>query len=255
MARNITDHCALGVWVHDTATAQNNLHRMADLGFDYVSLKISDGTTAYDPAALRQVACDIAAARLDLPLVAWSYCYPDNIQSQIDVIVKHLAVIGASDLILDAEAEWEGADPSLATLLAHGIAVATGHKVTLHLSSFYWPSAHPSFPYDAFIEHCATWMPQSYKESADADLATILARTTEGALSVGGASLDRATVPTVNRPEVLTAIGADYDAMSVWLWRADAGDTTDLDEGVWGHGAEWETAIAAWRSCAHAAGN
>ena len=228
----------IGLWAHFTPRVLGHLHEIRDLGFDYLVVKIADRTSAYHAGSLHQLTLD--AASIGFPLVAWAYVYPDNIDAQIAALQNNIPP-GVTDLILDAEVEWEHDLQAAATAeaLCHGFAEATNHQVAMHLSGFYASDFHPQFPYDAFLAHCASWMPQAY-QFAGTSVATVMDRVNNQAVPLAQKSLEQALVVTVNTPDMLTAAAGGFNALNVWLWD---GDGQDL--GVDGRQQLWSDTIAA----------
>src|SRR6185312_4472483 len=99
----------IGVWVHVTETMTGHIHDIQAAGFDYILLKIADGSAGantYHLAALQRIVHD--AATVNIPLVAWAYVTPTDIPGQVAAILKALPA-GVNDLVLDAEIEFEQA--------------------------------------------------------------------------------------------------------------------------------------------------
>lgn len=239
---------SLALWVSDTSTAIGNLHHLVDLGFTrlIVCLVKHDHvphTYPYQPDNLKRLLDD--AASIGLPVDGWIYGYPTGIEQQVSTIA---AVVNAhhqiQNLILDMEVEWERADPALAEQFCHSLAVATAHRVPLYLSSFDNPSSHP-LPYEAFLKHCAGFMPQSYQVDGT-PVRTVMSRTMKQSAPLAAGSLGKEFVPTVNSPAILAALAATPGpAIAVNVWCYDGGG---VDRGVRGHESEWGAAIAAYRA-------
>lgn len=234
----------VGLWTHFTPKAIGHLKEICDLGFDYLIVKVADGRSAYHPDAFHRLAAE--AASLGLPLAAWAYVYPDHCDEQVKILKESLPK-GVTELVLDAEVEWEQNIHAFQTAgdFCHAIAAATGHKVQLHLSSFYASDFHHLFPYESFLGHCASWMPQAY-QVAGTTVETVIQRVESQALPLAQISLDRSLIPTVNSPAMLRAASdAGFHSLSVWLWD---GDGQDL--GVKGRQQMWADAIAAAKAAA-----
>lgn len=241
----------IGLWLHVTAKALGRLHEIQNMGFDYVIVKISDGPRAYFPAARKKLCAD--AATIKLGVVAWAYVYPTNIAATITTIVANLPT-SCTDLVLDAELEWEqaGNAAALADQLCHGIAEATGHKVALHLSGLYAPDLHPKFPYAAFLAHCVSFMPQSYAEGST-PVSLVAQRTDDQAKPLAAKALGKCIIPTTNTPGMMTALTRrGYRSQNVWLWDgvwlpAGKSRPEGEDMGVMDYTADWTPALAAAR--------
>ncbi|BDI29379.1 hypothetical protein CCAX7_14300 [Capsulimonas corticalis] len=239
----------VGLWCHDPQTILGHLHDAAAIGADYVLFKISDGASSYHGVDNKTLVHD--AATIGLQLGAWAYVRPSNTPAQIQTIIVNIPA-GVTDLVLDAEVEWEAyakahgedATKALVDQLCHGIAEATGHRVTLHLSSFWSPQLHPAFPFAAFMGHCATWQPQAYLEPGTT-------RTPAGILS-GAVTQGRPLikllpgqrlVPTINNTAFLPFVKLlGFSNFSIYVW-----DPADGDAQVAVNKAAWTAAIASFR--------
>ena len=239
----------LGLWVEDTSTVDGHLHDVQNLGFQYLIVRIvyhpngaGGDTVAYQPDTLKSILAD--AATIDFPVYAWAYVYPQNIDGQVAAITAALPA-GCANLVLDAEIEWENVEGSadFADQLAHGIAEATNHQTALHLSSFYAPQLHPTLPWVNFLNHCESFMPQTYRYGATtAD--TVITRTLAQDPDLAKGSLGGLLVPTSNQPDILQEIcanAATFAGANVWLWDGSGGDP-----GVSGNGDAWSAAIQAF---------
>ncbi len=234
----------IGVWTHNAFRCYGHLHDLKNLGFDYIAVKITDGASAFSPVTCRGLC--LLAGRAALPVAAWSYVYPENILETIAAIKDNLPA-GCTDLILDCEAEWENKPAALAHELCHGIAEATGHTVSLYLSSFCNPTAHP-LPYEAFLSHCQGFMPQVYQEGTT-PLSAPVERLQNESTAMAKHALGGQLIPTINVPELVPRVRG-YQGFNVWL--ADgvqlepgqiraAGD----DMGVIGYQSAWMAALTA----------
>jgi len=238
----------IGLWVHETGSAEGNLHAIQSMGFDYLALKVADGPEPF-PAAdsdiLDRVAEDAGSIRL--PLVTWSYNYPDRISAQIEILRRRIPST-VQDHIIDAESEWENEGlADAAQALCHGLAEATGHRVALHLSSFYDPQLHALFPYAAFLSHCNSFMPQSYVEG-QTPASLVVQRTITSAKETADRA-GRSIVPTVNRPDLLAMFAtAGIRSANVWLWDGGGGDA-----GVSGQADSWLPAVRRFKEAGLAA--
>ncbi|MEO7716342.1 MAG: hypothetical protein ABIY70_09060 [Capsulimonas sp.] len=239
----------IGLWLHLTSRAIDHLHAIQDDGFDYVLVKIADGASAYHPDDARRLVKDAGAIKLGV--AAWCYVYPRNIVATIQAIVASIPP-GVTELVVDAEKEWEeycaanGAEAAkkLADQLMSGIAAATGHRVNLHLSSFWSPSIHSQIPYKAFASHCATWQPQAYyAPGSKRTPASILA----GSLSEGAvlsvSCMGRACVATINDTAFLPTLKArGIKGFSVYVWDPEGDAAVSINP------QKWKAAIAAFRA-------
>ena len=241
---------SIGCWIHDPNTAIGKLHELQAVGFDYALVKTSDGIHAYHPDETRQLAKD--AATIDLPLAAWHYARPSDVREQAATIAANLPD-GVTDLVLDAEVEWEDYAEAHGTTSANvtvnqlcgAIKAATNGKVTLHLSSFWSPRLHSSFPFAAFMSHCKSWQPQAYLEPGSTRTAAqiITATMLEGAKLINPKQ-GQSVVVTVNNTSELAILGShSANGWNAYVWDPD-GDAAVISNKV-----KWTDAIKSFRGC------
>jgi|SRR6185312_12086850 len=243
----------IGVWVHVTETMTGHIHDIQAAGFDYILLKIADGSAGantYHLAALQRIVHD--AATVNIPLVAWAYVTPTDIPGQVAAILKALPA-GVNDLVLDAEIEFEQAaapggslGPATTIMRIHQLcqALLAGRKgLRLHLSSFWSTKFHASLPFRTFAQHCATLQPQCYLETGSRSAHEIL----DGALTQWGALVTKgknAVLPTINNTQFVPILKAkQFTAFNVYCF-----DPKDGDAEVGAHLATWKAAIAQFRA-------
>jgi hypothetical protein len=224
------------LWLHEPTAAMGHLHDIAGIGFDAIAVKFLDGRSPFQPNATRALLAD--AASMGLPVIPWIYARPGE-PDAIAQAVENCLPKGCTDLIIDAEIEFEQcSDPSgEAEALVHAIAQATGHRVAIHLSSFWSPDLHPDFPFRAFLSHCAavggTWMPQSYFEGGSRTPQEIL----DSTLSEAGpvlASPAQQVVVTVNGTAFLPLLKAKGIAgYSVYCWDDDGDARVSASRIAW----------------------
>ena len=82
----------LGLWSRDTSALLGKLHAAQRLGFEYVVARVvyhpNGPAEAYQLDALKQLIAD--ASTITLPVYAWAYCYPRNVDQQIAAIAACL---------------------------------------------------------------------------------------------------------------------------------------------------------------------
>ncbi len=147
--------------------------RQAELG--HVIIKIADGDKIYpinDPdgsaEALTQAGIEaLRAAGVDV--WGWTFVYgsdPDPV-SQARRLVQRMHHFQLSNVVINAEKLggnlWT-ADNATRFMeeLIEGLDRAGIQQPTFALSSYRYPSYHPDFPFDEFMEHCQIAMPQVY---------------------------------------------------------------------------------------------
>lgn len=239
---------SLALWISDTSTAIGKLHDIKSMGFDRLIVRIVVHSpvpvaVAYQSANLKQLLAD--ALTVGLAVDAWFYGYPTGITQQVSTIASILnAHPEISNVVMDMEAEWEKAAPGLADQFAHSLAIATNHRVAMHLSSFDNPSSH-AVPYAAFLSHCEGFMPQSYQVDST-PVPLVMKRTFHESAPLAAGSLGKEFIPTVNTPAILAALAAapgTATAVNVWCF-----DGSGVDMGILGHEHEWAPSIAAYKA-------
>jgi hypothetical protein len=147
-----------------------------------------------------------------------------------------------TDLILDAEKEWEGSDPKIVKQLTDGLRAANPN-VAFHLSTFYAAEKHGTFPYAQFLAACESFMPQSYVVD-ETPVHVVFTRTIQVDPPLAKKSAGGLLIPTVNIPDILDPlIDTPIDGANVWVW-----DTNGGDEGVQGNEKSWSAVIAKFKS-------
>ena len=238
----------IGLWIHNPGSALGRLHEIQSYGFDYVIIKISDGIKAFHPLATENLMKD--ARSIGLGVVSWSYIYEwADPHAQTEAIVENL--IGCDNLVIDAEGDWETiSGANKANHLMTSLTQCLSKDISIHLSSFYWPDAHSMFPWDEFLRHCKSYMPQSYQEG-QTNAGIVALRTRDSAMKLADKSVGGCIIPTINTPELLEMFIKDingYDGFSVWLWDGSGNQNSQIanpgdDEGVMGLHGLWIDAI------------
>ncbi len=241
-----------GIWTNVTDAVLGHLHEIQGLGFDYLVVRVvhreGTSTVPHSPAAFERILTD--AATIGLKVIGWAYVFPDNIQAQINGIAAALPA-GIDHLILDAEVEWEHKSADDAHALMHGLALATGHRVSFHLSGFCNPIDHP-IPLEAFLSHCQSFMPQAY-HIGSTPTSKVMDRVRTQCKGPAANSLGKQLIPTINAPEMLPLMkDRDFAGVNVWLWHDDPLPPQPVDDkGVQNREALWTPVIAdysAWKS-------
>jgi len=142
--------------------------KSADL--THVLIKIADGITAYNVS--RETKIDLVPAVVhalksqSVQVWGWHYLYGANPTGEAQVAVRRVKDLGLDGYVIDAESGFKTSSGAAAahtfmTELRKGLP-----NKPVALSSYRFPSYHPQFPWNAFLEKCDYNMPKVYWEQA-----------------------------------------------------------------------------------------
>jgi hypothetical protein len=135
-------------------------------GFSHVLIKIADATSVYNTDKTTGV--DLVPPVVDalkakgIQVWGWHYIYGYNPLGEAAIAISQTKKYRLDGYLIDAEVEFQlaGRDAVARTFMTE---LRKGLPSTnVGLSSFRWPSYHPTFPYKAFLEKCDVNMPQVY---------------------------------------------------------------------------------------------
>ncbi len=135
-------------------------------GLTHVLIKIADGPYAYnvDKTTKTDLAQPVVAAlqAKGIQVWGWHYVYGYNPVTEAQMAVKRVKELGLRGYVIDAEIEFDkpGMAPVAKTFMSE-LRKGLPQK-PVALCSYRWPSYHPQFPWDAFMEKCDYNMPQVY---------------------------------------------------------------------------------------------
>lgn len=163
-------------------------------GLSHVLIKACDGAGMYNIAPLgfealaepfrRLLGIRTAYSGVDLlpPLVAalrergiapwlWQYVYGSNPLGEVAAITRTIRAltengIPPAGLVVNAEVEFKQPGRGYAARAYMGELRAEYPDLLVGLSTYRWPSYHPEFPYEAFMDYCDFTMPQVYHMQA-----------------------------------------------------------------------------------------
>lgn len=149
--------------------------RAKDAGLEHIIIKVADGENLFpidDPTGSKEAltAASIQAFReAGISVWGWSFIYgtnPDPVK-QAQRFIQRLAFFKLDGAVINAEKlsnnPWSVAnarkfrDTFINTIERIGIP-----KSNIALSSYRYPSFHPDFPFDTFMQFCSIAMPQVY---------------------------------------------------------------------------------------------
>ena len=132
----------------------------------HVIIKVADRSSDYnlDMQTGQDLVPDVVEALHDLGIEAWGwqYIYGSNPMSEANRAIHRVKELGLDGFVVNAEKEYKepGKDKAAKVYmqtLRRGIP-----NTPVALSTYRYPSYHPQFPYDEFLEYSDYNMPQVY---------------------------------------------------------------------------------------------
>ncbi len=135
-------------------------------GLTHVLIKIADGTDPYNIDATSGV--DLvppvvqALRQRGVSPLGWHYVYGYEPEQEADIALQRISATGVDLYVIDAEAQYKlpGRDQAARTFMAR--LRASLPVFPMALSSYRYPTYHPTFPFQAFLESVDFNMPQVY---------------------------------------------------------------------------------------------
>ncbi|OGO35389.1 MAG: hypothetical protein A2W35_01255 [Chloroflexi bacterium RBG_16_57_11] len=146
------------------ATAIANVAVQA--GLTHTLIKIADGDNAYnlDPITGADLVPPVLTALRDrnIEVWGWHYVYGYDPDAEADIAIQRIQELGVAGYIIDAEMQYEepGRDAAARQFMSRLRLALPNFPIAL--SSFRYPTYHPSFPWQAFLERVDINMPQVY---------------------------------------------------------------------------------------------
>ena len=135
-------------------------------GLTHVLIKIADGIKPYniDPTTGLDYAMLLAQTLRSngIQTWGWHYVYGDNPLSEANMAIQRIAQINVDGYVIDAESEYKEPGKKDAALRFMDQLRSTLHDFPIALSSFRYPSYHPTLPWREFLDKCDFNMPQVY---------------------------------------------------------------------------------------------
>lgn len=137
----------------------------ASCGYSHVLIKIANETRPYNTDSLGNdlifPVADALRAR-GIEVWGWHYVYGYNPIGEAQIAISQTKKFSLDGYVIDAESEYKlpgrtTAARTFMTELRKGLP-----STPVALSTYRWPSYHPTFPYAAFLEKCDLNMPQVY---------------------------------------------------------------------------------------------
>jgi hypothetical protein len=160
-----------GTWIWKIPQCESgNAQAIANVakagGFSHVLIKIADSSYPYNVdkvtgADLIPPVVDALRAK-GIQVWGWHYVYGYNPLGEAAIAISQTQKYRLDGYVVDAEVEYQspGRDAvarTFRTELRKGLP-----STPVALSTYRWPTYHPTFPYKAFLEKCDYNMPQVY---------------------------------------------------------------------------------------------
>lgn len=145
--------------------------RAAAAGLSHVLIKIADGATwayNYDYATKTDLVPPVLQALREVGIQVWGWHYVrgDDPVGEARLAVQRSRALGVDGYVVDAEAEYKRPGKRTAAQRFMQELRAGLPQLPIALSSYRFPSTHPSLPFSEFLERCDYAMPQVYFELA-----------------------------------------------------------------------------------------
>lgn len=135
-------------------------------GLSHVVIKIADGlykynidwSTGYD----RVPPLVNALQSKGIQAWGWHYVYGDYPRDEADLAIQRVQALHLNGYVIDAEAPYKADGKEEAAEIFMTRLRSALPSMPIALSSYRFPSYHPAFPFDAFLEKCDLNMPQVY---------------------------------------------------------------------------------------------
>lgn len=126
--------------------------------FSHLLLKVADGSRSYnvDGAPAVVEACHAEG----IEVWGWQYVYGASPVYEGLTAIRRMDELDLDGFVIDAESEYKQAGAPAAKIYMNQIMGKIEKPIAL--SSYRWPSLHPEFPWDEFMQHVDIAMPQVY---------------------------------------------------------------------------------------------
>jgi len=129
--------------------------------FSHVLVKIADGAYPYNAALLPQLVDGLKSAGIQV--WGWQYVYGNNPTGEAMIASSIIQGMELDGFVVNAEVEYKRAGSAFkAKTYMQTLRAGVGLNLPIALSTYRWPTYHPEFPFDAFLEYCDIAMPQVY---------------------------------------------------------------------------------------------
>jgi hypothetical protein len=147
--------------------AQAIANAAAAAGLSHVLIKIADGTSPYNIVSGVDLVPPVVAAlrQRGISPIGWHYVYGYDPVGEADMALQRLGGLELDMYVIDAEAQYKD-KAAQAHVFMQRLRSALP-TFPMALSSYRFPTYHPTFPFEAFLTYVDTNMPQVYWLLAD----------------------------------------------------------------------------------------
>ena len=227
-------------------------HIAAQAGLSHVIIKIADrtGIFNYDWKHHRDLVPPVVRAlkAKGIEVWGWHYIYGEDPVGEARIAARRTRQLGLTGYVIDAEIEFSAAGMAKkARTYMNALRNNMPSNVLIGLSSFRFPSYHPSFPWREFLDQCDFNMPQVYWLNAHNPGAQLTRSAREframypyqPLLAVGATVKYSSWAPTPGEIKefMQTAIHLGIPAVNFWEWYQAR---NKLDPSIWKTIADFE---------------
>ncbi len=203
-------------------------------GLSHVLIKVANGNYKYNYDWRRKI--DMvppvveALKKAGIAVWGWHYVYGKDPLAEASIAIQRVKNLGLEGYVVNAEAEYKQPQKGAAATAFMKRLRAGLPNTPLALSSYRYPSYHPTLPWKEFLTHCDYVMPQVYWMQAHNPGAQLKRTVREFAgmtpmrpvIPTGATFSEHQWTPTA--PEVLeflqTAQQLNLSAVNFWSWDA-----------------------------------
>ncbi len=139
-------------------------------GLTHVLVKIANGVLSYnvDPTTGVDYAEQLTDAlhTAGIQSIGWHYIYGEDPAGEANKALQRIEQLGLDGYVLDAEGEYKDSSKKKAARKFMSTLRKTLPAFPIALSSYRFPSYHPSLPWKEFLDGCDYNMPQVYWKQA-----------------------------------------------------------------------------------------
>ncbi|MBN2550825.1 MAG: nuclear transport factor 2 family protein [Anaerolineales bacterium] len=158
-----------GFFIWQIARCENgDVEAVADLaeqsGLSHILVKIADGAYPYNIVNDIDLVPPLVQALRDrlISVWGWHYVYGYEPQAEAQIAIQRLNELGLDGYVIDAEAQYKEPGKEEAALIFMAALRAALPDFPIALSSYRYPTYHPTLPWVEFLQSCDLNMPQVY---------------------------------------------------------------------------------------------